>query len=236
MSGSQEKLQLLFAPNATAPIGTEIKKCKKCGGTYPLDKYSPAKENRDRFSHYCKYCMAAYTREYRSTHLDQCRSYDRAHTSRHNERKRKRYTENPEKYRAERREYYYKNKQSCLDVAKNWKKNNPIKVLSKQREYRKLNPQPYRDAAKRRKILKRNITVEVFPSIEIYERDNWICQLCKKRVDKRWKYPNPMSPSIDHIIPLSDGGLHERKNVQLAHLHCNVKTGTGGIKQTRLIA
>ena len=33
--------------------------------------------------------------------------------------------------------------------------------------------------------------------------------------------PHPMSLSIDHIIPLSLGGTHEPKNVQVVHLICN---------------
>jgi 5-methylcytosine-specific restriction endonuclease McrA len=32
-----------------------------------------------------------------------------------------------------------------------------------------------------------------------------------------------MSASIDHIVPLSAGGLHCRSNVQLAHFGCNAK-------------
>ncbi|WP_158070491.1 HNH endonuclease [Streptomyces luteocolor] len=32
-----------------------------------------------------------------------------------------------------------------------------------------------------------------------------------------------MSPSLDHVIPLSRGGSHRRDNVQLAHLRCNLR-------------
>jgi len=45
-------------------------------------------------------------------------------------------------------------------------------------------------------------------------------------MDLAW--PDPMSPSLDHIQPLqpSDGsepGLHDPDNVQLAHLSCNAR-------------
>lgn len=32
-------------------------------------------------------------------------------------------------------------------------------------------------------------------------------------------------PTIDHIIPLSKGGLHSWNNIQLAHLSCNSSKG-----------
>lgn len=55
----------------------------------------------------------------------------------------------------------------------------------------------------------------------IYKRDNGICGICGKKVNKDLYYPHLLSPSLDHIKPLSLGGLHENKNCQLAHLRCN---------------
>jgi 5-methylcytosine-specific restriction endonuclease McrA len=36
-------------------------------------------------------------------------------------------------------------------------------------------------------------------------------------------YPDLMRGSVDHIIPSSLGGSNDPDNVQLAHLHCNIK-------------
>ena len=52
--------------------------------------------------------------------------------------------------------------------------------------------------------------------------DNSTCHICRQPVDITLKYPDPMSRSIDHIIPISRGGLHEESNCGLAHLRCNV--------------
>lgn len=71
---------------------------------------------------------------------------------------------------------------------------------------------------------------------EIAERDQWICQLCLKQVLPKYKYPHPMSASIDHIIPVSKGGGHEPINVQLAHFICNSTRGDTGPAQLRLLA
>ena len=59
-------------------------------------------------------------------------------------------------------------------------------------------------------------------------RDNDICWLCGKPVD--WTdytmdgdtfIAGNMYPSIDHVVPLSRGGLHEWGNVKLAHRICH---------------
>jgi 5-methylcytosine-specific restriction endonuclease McrA len=49
-----------------------------------------------------------------------------------------------------------------------------------------------------------------------------ICAICGLPVDKTLKYPDPMSPSIDHIIPIDRGGHpSDISNLQLAHWKCN---------------
>ena len=62
------------------------------------------------------------------------------------------------------------------------------------------------------------------------KRDNNQCQICGLMVDwddtriqnKQIVYGR-MYPSIDHIKPISLGGLHSWDNVQLAHIGCNTR-------------
>lgn len=63
---------------------------------------------------------------------------------------------------------------------------------------------------------------------EVVVRDKGMCQLCGKAVSLKLKHPHPMSASIDHIIPISCGGTHEPRNVQLTHLRCNLLKGVKG--------
>ena len=49
-----------------------------------------------------------------------------------------------------------------------------------------------------------------------------VCGICGKPVDFGMKYPHPLSPCIDHIIPVSKGGHpSDMENLQLAHWKCN---------------
>lgn len=48
------------------------------------------------------------------------------------------------------------------------------------------------------------------------------CGICGKPVDFSLKYPHPLSPCIDHIIPIVKGGHpSDIENLQLAHWTCN---------------
>jgi len=61
--------------------------------------------------------------------------------------------------------------------------------------------------------------------VAIYERDQWICLLCDKPIDRELRYPDPMRASMDHVVPVSMGGAHSAENLQAAHYLCNVSAG-----------
>jgi 5-methylcytosine-specific restriction endonuclease McrA len=75
------------------------------------------------------------------------------------------------------------------------------------------------DAERRMRV--RAATVEDFAPREVYERDGWMCQLCRLPIDPRIAWPDSMSPSVDHRVPLAKGGEHSMANAQAAHLGCN---------------
>ena len=72
---------------------------------------------------------------------------------------------------------------------------------------------------------------------KLYSRDNGICQLCGLPTDwddyqindDGYRVTGRNYPSIDHICPISRGGLHSWENVQLAHHYCNgIKSDSKG--------
>lgn len=62
----------------------------------------------------------------------------------------------------------------------------------------------------------------------LVERDRGVCGICRKPVA-------PAERSIDHILPLAEGGLHSYANTRLTHLRCNVRRQHRGIAQLRLV-
>ena len=83
---------------------------------------------------------------------------------------------------------------------------------------------------RRRALIKGATVGERIVPADVYDRDGWVCGLCGDPVDRSLQYPDPMSKSLDHIVPVSRGGAHALTNVQCSHLHCNIS------KSDRLIA
>lgn len=66
---------------------------------------------------------------------------------------------------------------------------------------------------------------------DVFDFFNWICIICDQPIDKSVKYPDKMSPTLEHIIPLSKGGTHTWDNVAPSHLLCNDRKGNDTIEE-----
>lgn len=56
---------------------------------------------------------------------------------------------------------------------------------------------------------------------QLAAEDGAWCRLCGFVVDMALKHPDPMSATVDHIVPRALGGSDDRFNLQLAHKSCN---------------
>jgi 5-methylcytosine-specific restriction endonuclease McrA len=100
------------------------------------------------------------------------------------------------------------NQQRQRSLAKAWEKADPVR-------YRR---QKIKNESTRRARLRGSYVETVDPGV-VFHRDNGTCGICGGPVD-------PERVSIDHVVPLSRGGLHSYSNVQLAHLACNTRKGS----------
>ena len=111
-----------------------------------------------------------------------------------------------------------------------WKANNPERAREGQKKadakYYVAHPEIKQAAGHRHRVAIRGGVVEKFTNLEIFERDNYICGICELPIDRTLKAPHPQSVSLDHIVPVVNGGHHTRANVQAVHLRCNLIKGS----------
>lgn len=92
-------------------------------------------------------------------------------------------------------------------------------------------------AKARRRRLRHALTWDGITDQEILDRDRWTCGICRKKIGKTYTYPHPRSKSVDHVIPLAEGGDDTAVNKRAAHLGCNQRRGAkGGGEQLALIS
>lgn len=62
--------------------------------------------------------------------------------------------------------------------------------------------------------------------LRVCEEDGFImCGICGLPINVSLPYPNPWSLTIDHIVPIVQGGETKESNLQPAHFRCNRKKG-----------
>lgn len=95
----------------------------------------------------------------------------------------------------------------------------------------------HKAASRLRRAQLANVPSIPYRDADIFARDRWFCLLCGLPIDPAVTYPDPMSKSIDHIVPISLGGADAATNVQAAHLVCNMRKHTrfDGFQQMSLL-
>lgn len=101
---------------------------------------------------------------------------------------------------------------------------------------------PRRDESQRRaryRAARKRLRSDLAPgqgADAIFTRDRWKCHLCDLPVSRTLAHPHPMSPSIDHLVPLVEGGTDEPANLATAHLACNEHKAVAAMgEQLRLV-
>lgn len=76
-----------------------------------------------------------------------------------------------------------------------------------------------------RRARERDAYVEHVSPKKVFESDGYRCHVCKRRTDPTKAVPNPLAPTIDHVIPLAAGreagGVHAYSNCRTACFECN---------------
>lgn len=89
--------------------------------------------------------------------------------------------------------------------------------------------------AKRRARIK-CLPFESIDPLKVFERDKWICHICKKKTDKNLRGTfDDKAPELDHIVTLAEGGSHIHSNVACSCRKCNQTKGGNSLGQPFLL-
>lgn len=81
------------------------------------------------------------------------------------------------------------------------------------------------DRSARRRVRAKAAYRERVISRRVFDRDGWLCHLCGGGIDPLVKNPDRLAATVDHVVPLSQGGEHSYANVRAAHRTCNTSKG-----------
>lgn len=97
---------------------------------------------------------------------------------------------------------------------------NREKYKEKRREYLKTDAgiQMYKRQTQKRYALKKKAFREDVDMSELFSESGGKCFYCEKELTIK-------TMTIDHYIPLSKGGLHEKANLRVSCLRCNLSKG-----------
>lgn len=98
----------------------------------------------------------------------------------------------------------------------------PARLKERFKAWSAKNPESIRAYRQTRRARRKHVFAEHIKPIEVFKRDRWVCQLCKRATPRALLgTASKRKPTVDHIVPLSKGGCHTFQNVQCACAECN---------------
>ena len=162
-------------------------KCNKCKNVLHISKFNKHKNGKYGTRKTCKECEHKYKKEYREKNKDKI-----------SEIKKEEYKKNKEIYKMRSRKRYNENKDK--DEYKKYKK-----------EYRENNPEKIFNQNNKRRLKEESqgngITKEQW--LEMMEFFNWTCAYSGEYIGGKGNKKR----TIDHIVPLDNGGEHDIWNL-----------------------
>lgn len=184
--------------------------CTKCGKQLEAttEFFSKVKKGKFGLRAICKQCGNAISRQYHNDHPEYAKT------------RAKKWRDNNVEYRKEYdrihgKEYYRNNKEKCNKKAKEYYEANKEKILAYYKEWKKDNQDKRNASHAKRKAMKLNQTPDNanLQKIQLYFT---ICAYLNKGLDiPAWH--------VDHIKPISKGGLHHEDNLQVLDAKLNLQ-------------
>jgi len=227
------------------------KPCSQCGISKPLEDFYPRHDTKDGRTAACRDCTKSiehkryqadpiaaatrkrelraknpdaapaamrrfyerrpdYHRDWRREHPETIRESSRRFEAKRvrdpvktREQRHKHYEANSDRIRADHRARHHADPQAARRRSKDWRLRNPAAAAALDRRH-----------YEKRRAQEKDAFIEHIDRSIVWERDDGICGICHRAAESaKWQ--------LDHIIPLSRGGLHCYANVRVSHRACN---------------
>lgn len=222
----------------------EYKTCSVCKQTLPFTAFGVDKKSSSGLRSNCKACRTVESKLYREKYPEKKaqgdRAYRLANKAKIRETKKRYRSLDPERwqqygkqYRAEnfdriaesKRDWNLRNADRLAEMTSAWKQANPEKVREYKRAYKRRNPDKdkqyyqqnkwrYEISRAKRRALKAKASIYLITSKDVSRIMSRPCIYCGAKAEH-----------LDHVIPLSKGGLHSVGNLAPACAKCNLSKG-----------
>lgn len=225
----------------------KIKICTKCNKEKSLSEFHKYKASPDGCAYWCKSCKKKVTREYYERNKTKVIQQAKKWREKHEQYMRKYMKEYHENYG---KQYYLDNKDKINKASKEWRLKNPgyikkwrvrnsdydSKWYMSNREKCKISNQKWCkknknkncDYAARYRARKMCQTLRLSIEEQNVIDNLYAIAECmnKASINVKWH--------VDHIIPLSKGGLHHPNNLQILEASANLSKGDKLLKCTKM--
>ena len=172
--------------------------CACCGEEKELEEFGKNKHRADGYHSYCKNCCL----EKRLKYVKFAKRYIKEYYHRNKDKilkaNKERYLKNKNRYLANQKKYYQKNKEHIAIINKEWRENNREKSNGIKNRWKKRNP----GKSNHYTVLRRMRIKNQVPENADLEAIREFYKNCPKDME------------VDHITPVSKGGLHTIENFQ----------------------
>lgn len=213
--GHPDKPWELWSPSRTYSIVSEDgKTCPDCGIHKPFTEFHKDSQKKSGYRTYCKDCQTNRVKNHYKENSERITQYKRDYRK-----------ENKEHVNEIQRKLWHKHKEKYRERMRIYRLNNLDKFRENRRKSYRRNPEANARYGQKYRALKRSKFVEHVSMAVLRERDGDSCYVCKELIDFSLKHPDPMSKSLEHVIPISRGGEHSYANTAISHLVCNMRKG-----------
>lgn len=195
-----------------SPVAASLKTCCTCRQRLSPEAFHRDRSRPDGRAPRCRACASANSRKYYLKNGAKAREQHRAWRK-----------ANPERVRDTNRAWRQANVDRARAYSRKWQLANPDKYKASRSKWNQANRDKHREEVARRRALERSAPIEI--------------ELIRELLGSPCAYCGSLEYiEIDHIVPLSRGGLHEPENLAPACRSCNRSKGAKLLSEWKVAA